>query len=291
MSIMKKRYLSLKNIGFILLSSLFVVSCQDMDHPELGDDYLVDENPVGGPLKFYVPFDFEKESSLFNAVDMIRANFPSENGFNQVDGVSGKAYHGVLDQKIQYAKPNDWITTMSSFTVAFWEKHDGQTKNAGNPGAEYIFSIPSTNGHWSGGTMFLLFDQYSGSSTAAAIKMVIVDENMADTWLTWEGANSIEGVLDNQWHHFAFTYDETDSTLTMYIDGQVAGTKTWGTHGAIALDSTKASSFRIGNGPQEQNADGNNWLASNWKGALDQFRLYNTVLTASEVDELYTTNQ
>ncbi len=114
---------------------------------------------------------------------------------------------------------------------------------------------------------------------------------MTDNWFTWENAESIEGVLDNQWHHFAFVYDENTSGLILYIDGINRGTKTWGTHGAITLDDSKVSSFRIGNGPQSQNANGDNWLYSNWKGALDQFRLYNIALTQNEVQELYTNNQ
>lgn len=287
---MKNSFKNNSKISFLLMCALLLIGCQNMDEPALGD-YPKDENPAGGPLKFYVPFNFDNESNLFNAVDVIRAKFPTENGFNQVDGVNGKAFYGVADAKIQYAKPNDWASTVSSFTVAFWEKHDGQTRNGSNPGAEHIFSIPSTNGHWSSSTMFLIFDQYSGSSTAAAVKFVMIDADMSDTWMTWEGANSIEGLLDNQWHHFAFCYDANTSTMTLYIDGQVYDTKTWGTHGGLTLDNSKVSSFRIGNGPQSQNANGDNWLYSNWKGALDQFRLYNIALSASEVQELYTTNQ
>jgi len=287
---MKKINFSFKSIGILFFTTLLFIGCQDMDHPGVGD-YPVDENAPGGPLKFYVPFDMETSNELLVAVDQIRAKFPTENGFNQVDGISGKAVYGITDKKIQYAKPNDWASSVSSYTVAFWEKHDGQTKSGANPGAEHIFSIPSTNGHWSSGTMFLLFDQYSGSSTAAAIKFVTIDADMTDNWFTWEGANSIEGVLDNQWHHFAFVYDENTSTMTMYIDGAVAGTKTWGTHGALTLDESKISSLRIGNGPQSQNASGDNWLYSNWKGALDQFRLYNIALSQAEVQELYTNNK
>ncbi|MCO6175793.1 LamG domain-containing protein [Flavobacterium sp. NRK F10] len=287
---MRKIDISLRKVSLFLIASLLLVGCQDMDHPDLGN-YPIDENPPGGPLKFYVPFDGETENELYNAVDYIRAKFPTENGFNQVDGVSGKAVQGVLDAKINYAKPNDWASTVSSFTIAFWEKHDGQTQNGGNPGAENIFSIPSSNGHWSGATLFLLFDQYSGSSTAAAIKLVMVDADMSDTWVTWEGANSIEGVLDNQWHHFAFVYDENTSGLTMYIDGNFIETKTWGTHGGLTLDDSKVTGCRIGNGPQAQNSSGNNWLASNWKGALDQFRLYNIALTAAEVQDLFVNNK
>lgn len=267
-----------------------VLGCQDMDRPELGD-YPEDENPVGGPLKFYVPFDQESEDPLMVAVDQIRAKFPTENNFTTTTGVNENGVQGVTDAMINYSKPNDWVATADSFTVSFWEKHDGQTKNGANPGAEHIFSIPSSNGHWSGATMFLLFDQYGASASAAAVKFVMVDANMADSWMTWENADSIEGVLDNQWHHFAFVYDSSNSSFTMYIDGENRGTKTWTNHGSINLDDSKVTGFRIGNGPQSQNSSGDNWLYSNWKGSLDQFRLYNTALTEAEVNDLFVNNQ
>jgi hypothetical protein len=287
---MKKTYQTLSKIGFCLLLGIIVIGCQNLDGPELGD-YPKDENPPGGPLKFYVPFDGTGTNNLKNAVDQIRAKFPTENNFTSIDGISGKAVQGTQNNKINYAKPNDWASTVGSFTVAFWEKHNGQTINGANPGAEHIFSIPSSNGHWSSSTMFLLFDSYSGSNTAAAIKFVMIDADMSDTWATWEGANSIEGVLDNQWHHFAFVYDATTSTLTMYIDGVSKGTRTWGTHGALTLDDSKILGFRIGNGPQSQNGTGDNWLYSYWRGGLDQFRLYNIPLTQSEVNQLFTNHK
>lgn len=287
---MKKTHLNAVRFGFAAIAALAMMGCQDMDHPEVGS-YPVDENPPGGPLKFYVPFDMNSSDPLMYAVDQVRAKFPTENNFEATSGISGGGVMGESDKMINYAKPNDWALTMDSFTVAFWEKHNGQTMNGANPGAEHIFSVPSSNGHWSGATMFLLFDQYGGSATAAAIKFVVVDADMTDNWFTWENAESIEGVLDNQWHHFAFTYDSASSTMTMYIDGAVAGTKVWGTHGSVTLDDSKITGFRIGNGPQTQNGTGDNWLYSNWKGSLDQFRLYNIALTQAEVQELYSTNK
>ncbi len=283
---MTMKRVKMSGFGLALLALFAVTGCQQMDQPALGE-YPVDENPAGGPLKFYVNFDRESDNPLMRAVDETRAKFPTENNFTSGEGISGGGVWGVSDKMISYPKPNDWGATADSFTVSFWEKHNGQTKNGANPGAEHVFSIPSSNGHWSGATMFLLFDA-APTTTAAAVKFVMVDKNMADTWMTWEGGGSIEGIVDNQWHHFVFTYDATTSSFTMWIDGVNKGTKTWGTHGALNLDDSKISGFRIGNGPQSQNGGGDNWLYSNWKGGLDQFRLYNTVLTEAEIQDLFT---
>ncbi len=273
-----------KAFGIALISLAFI-GCQEMDRPALGE-YPVDANAVGGPLKFYVAFDGTTANSLMNAVDSVRAKFPTDNPFTSIDGVNGKAIQGVSNKFIAYSKPNDWAKTAKNFTVSFWEKHNGQTKNGTNPGAEEIFSIPSSNGHWSSATMFLLFDA-APTTTAAAVKFVIADTK-GDTFLTWEGPNSVEGLLDNAWHHLAFVYDATTSGLTLYVDGKVVSTKTWSGHGAVDIEDSKITGFRIGNGPQSQNDSGDNWLFSYWKGGLDQFRMYSTALTASEVSILYT---
>ena len=267
--------------AFGILFVLMALGCQDMDTPPLGD-YPVDENPPGGPLKFYVPFDDNTTDPLKFAVDNIRAKFPSDNPFTQIDGISGKGAQGPADHTkkyIAYSKPNDFAATAKSFTISFWEKHNGPTKSA-----EIIFGLPSTNGHWTGGAMLLLFE--SPNVNATAVKFIIVDKNMADTWLTWEGANSIPGLVDNQWHHCVFVYDETTSGLTFYKDGVAISTKTWGTHGPVNLDDSKVGGFRLGSGPGPGPNDP--WTGNSWLGGLDQFRMYSSALTTAEVTALYT---
>lgn len=289
--------MNMKNIfKLITLTCTLVLffGCQDMNHPELGN-YPKDSNPAGGPLKFYTAFDGTTDNPLMNAVDSIRASFASINTAASVAGISGKAIQGGVGKFVTYAKPNDFAKTANSFTVSFWQKHDGQTKNnALTNGPEYPFSfVAPSNYHWSSSNMFLLFE---GDNAGCAVKFVLVTglaangtSSKADTWLTWEGGNKIPGLLDNQWHHCAFVYDEKTSGLSFYKDGTLIGTKTWTGHGAIGLLDSKINSLRIGCGPQG-NADdtSDNWLASTWKGALDQFRMYGTALTESEVKALYT---
>lgn len=278
----------------LLIAVAFINGCQNMNRPELGD-YLKDANPAGGPLKFYAAFDGTSSDVLKNAVDSIRANFASSNTATSVDGISGKAVQGGVAKFVSYAKPNDFGKTASSFTISFWQKHDGQTKNnaLGN-GPEYPMSFVSPSDyHWASSNMFILFE---GNNTACAVKVVLVTglgdngtSSKADTWLTWEGAGSIPGLLDNKWHHCVFVYDESTSGLTFYIDGVSKGTKTWVGHGPLGLVNEKINAMRIGCGPQG-NADdkSDNWLAGTWKGSLDQFRMYATALTAAEVTALYT---
>ncbi|MCR6722255.1 MAG: LamG domain-containing protein [Chitinophagaceae bacterium] len=266
--------------------ALMATSCQKMDKPALGD-YPEDVNVPGGPLKFYAAFDGTTDNPLKNAVDSIRANYPVDNPLTSIDGISGKAVKGENKKFLQYPKPNDWAAASKAFTISAWYRKDGQTKNnEGTNGPEYLMSFKSSNGHWSGGSMLFFLE---GNNTACAVKVMVVDANMADAWWTWETADDmIPGLLDNQWHHIALVYNNTNSTVTLYIDG-VANPKTreWGGHGDINFDDSKISEFRIGAGPGTE-YDSDDWLSSSFKGDLDQVRMYSVALTGAEINELFT---
>lgn len=283
----------MKKINYKLLSMLGLVvimasSCQKMDEPGLGD-YPKDTNPPGGALKFYAAFDGTTSNSLKNAVDSIRANYPSENPLASVDGISGKALMGENKKFVKYIKPNDFATTAQSFTISTWYKRDGQTKNnTGTNGPEYLMSFKSSSGHWSGASLLFFLE---GNNAGCAVKVMVADATNADNWMTWEGGNVIPGLLNNQWHHLAIVYNKTTSTMTLYVDGVAnSGTRTWGTHGNINFDDSKITEMRIGAGPGTS-YDTDDWLSSTFKGAIDQVRMYNTALTAAEVNSLFTTKQ
>src|SRR6266498_4470740 len=85
----------------IIAIGLAFMGCKKLDRPPLGD-YPKDANPPGGPLKFYTAFDGTTTNKLMNAVDSIRANFPSVNPFTSIQGVEGKAVQGVDQKAILY---------------------------------------------------------------------------------------------------------------------------------------------------------------------------------------------
>jgi len=278
---------NLKTILSVALVAFVAISCQKMDKPELGN-YPVDANPPNGPLKFYVAFDGTTTNPLMNAVDSIRANFPSDNPFTTVDGIKGKGVTGVNQKFIKYPSFNSWASS-SSFTISIWYKKDGQTKNNnGTNGPEYLLSMRAVNNfHWSNAVGFVFLE---GNNTACAVKTMFVS-NTGDAWFTWEGGQSIAGLCDNNWHHLVLTYDETTSQVKLYIDGvQNPNVKTWGGHGALNLATSKISEFRIGAGPSTSYAS-DDWLACTFKGSLDQLRMYSTVLTQAEIQALFTAKQ
>jgi hypothetical protein len=126
-----------------------------------------------------------------------------------------------------------------------------------------------------------------GNNAATAVKMVAVDKNKADNWFTWEGGNSIAGLLDNNWHHLAFVYDAGTSGVTFYKDGVAnPNVPKWASHGNINIDNSTITELRIGAGPLNK-FDTDDWQSSSWKGSLDQFRMYSAALSAADIAALY----
>ncbi len=270
------------NIAGLFGLLMLIFSCQNLDRPELGD-YSQDSNPVGGPLKFYTAFDGTTSNPLMNAVDSVRAKFPSSNPLASIDGIKGKAVQGAKYKYVKYSSANDFAQTAKSFTVSLWaKKTEMQT--------DHLFSMPASNGHWTSAAMFLLTE---GSVASPVLKFFVTDQT-GEKWFEWLGGNAPAGIYDGNWHHLAFVYDASTSKMTLYVDGVAnANQPEWTGHGNLQLDPTKITGLKIGAGPQEFTADeiANNagdWLKNSWTGGIDQFRMYATALSASEVNALYT---
>lgn len=265
-----------------LFSLTLVFSCQDLERPILGD-FPQDANPVGGPLKFYAAFDGESSNELMNAVDSVRAKFPSSNPLESIAGVSGKAVQGANYKYIKYSSANDFAETAGSFTVAVWAKK-------GTIQTDHIFSLPSPAAyHWSAASMFLLTE---GSAATPLVKFFVKDAT-GEKWFEWVGANAVTGLYDGNWHHLAFVYDGGTSVMTLYVDGSPLAFKPeWTNHGNIQLEPSQITGLKIGAGPQEFTAEqieqgAGDWLKNSWTGGIDQFRMYSEALTAAEVSALY----
>lgn len=285
---MKMKNKILATCVFFLMLGLVISGCKKLARPALGD-YPKDTNPPGGPLKFYTAFDGTTNNPLMNAVDSIRANFPSDNPLSSIQGVEGQAVGGADQKAILYPSANDFSKS-SSFTIAFWEKNS--VPSGGSP--QFVFSLASKD-YWHQSAMFLLVDHSGAGSTvdSAAVSFVL-----QDNWFVTHGNERLPGhILNGQWHHIAITYDESDSRISYFVDGArvtnvSAGSSTYLTngnpHGAIHFNDIYA--FVLGGWNKHANlgngAPTDAWIQS-WQGGLDQFRLYGKVLSDSEIQALY----
>jgi len=262
-----------------LLAIVFVfTSCDKLSHPKLGD-YPKDSAQPGGPLKFYVAFDGTTPDPLMNAVDSIRANFPSENPLASVDGVSGKAVQGNGTQAIKYPSANDFNTS-TSCTISMW------VNNTVNPNTELYFSLVSKD-YWHGSAAFLLVEH--ATPDKCQLKFALMDH-----WVEYID-NFNEPLFDGNWHHLAFTYDETTSTVKVYFDGAevpLPPNAAANFAGLGKLNLKTASNLVLAGWNKHAGLDGptDAWISA-FTGKMDQFRLYGKTLSASEVLALYNSKQ
>lgn len=279
--------------SFLMVLGLVIAGCKKLSRPALGD-FPQDSNPPGGPLKFFAAFDGTTSNPLMNAVDSIRADFPSNNPLTSVPGISGQAIQGVTQQAILYPSANDFNKS-TSFTIAFWEKNSVPT--GGSP--QFLFSLASKD-YWHQSALFALVDHDQAGSTAsdAVVKLAVQDH-----WFEFTPANGLMpgNLLNGDWHHLAFVYDQATSKMSYYVDGQkltglppvLTDLKDGGNpFGPLHFDNTYA--FVLGGWNKHANlgngAPTDAWIES-WQGGLDQFRLYNTVLSDAEIQDLYTGRQ
>ena len=258
----------------ILLAALIIAGgCAKKTRPALGD-YPKDANPPGGPLKFYVAFDGTTNDKLMNAVDSIRATFPSENPLAAAAGITGKAVQGDGAKAIKYPSANDFKLS-TSCTISMW------VNNTVNPNTELYFSLVSKD-YWHESAAFLLVEH------AAADKCTFKFA-LQDRWVEYTNQSFTRPLFNGQWHHLAFTYDETTSRLRIYFDGaEVPTPGTSGNLGLGKLNLQSATNLVVGGWNKQANISGptDPWI-SGFTGKMDQFRLYGKALTASEVLALY----
>jgi hypothetical protein len=277
----KPKNIKMKNIIKLCLFSVALMvlagSCQKKERPALGN-YVKDKDPhfplyPGGPLKFYTAFDGTSTDKLMNAVDSVRANFPSENPLVSVNGISGKAIQGDGTKAIKYPNANDF-NTVTSCTISMW------VSNNVNPNTEFLFSLTSKD-YWHESAAFLLVEH--ATPTVCQLKFALQDH-----WVEYID-NFNKPLFDGNWHHLAFTYDETTSLVRVYFDGaEVATPGTSGNLGLGKLNLKTATNLVLGGWNKNANISGptDSWI-SGFSGKIDQFRLYGKALTASEVLALY----
>lgn len=270
---MKKLNQILKNGMFILVLFTLVSGCKKTSRPALGD-YPMDTNPPGGPLKFYAAFDGISTNPLMNAVDSIRANFPSDNPLASVTGVSGKGIQGNGTKAVKYPSANDF-RDVTSCTISMW------VNNTVNPNTELYFSLASKD-YWHESAAFLLVEH-------AAVDKCTFKFALMDHWVEYTNQSFTKPLFNGQWHHLAFTYDEVSSILKIYFDGvEVPTPGTSGNFGIGKLNLKTATNLVVGGWNKHAGLTGptDGWI-NGFTGKMDQFRLYNKVLTASEVLALY----
>lgn len=260
--------------------TLAISSCQKMDRPALPADYPTDDKQslLPGDLRFFASFNTTTGvSPRWNAVDSISNNpallFPD----TYVAGINGNAMKGTDNAAVLYLNAND-MKAATNFTIAFWIKNTAQAGRT-----EFLFSLVEPSYSWTNSKAFVLVENQTATSTTMKFGLM-------DQWL--EGTFN-KPMFDGSWHHIAYVFDNTTKKMTYYFDGAVVtGLTATQTNLSPSVDFKNISNLILGGWNKHAGKAGptDDWVKS-FTGALDQFRMYNKALSASEVLALYTAKQ
>jgi hypothetical protein len=159
---------------------------------------------------------------------------------------------------------NDAFNYTSTFTISGWFN---TTQTTG------IQTIVGQWSQWSSG-----YTMYYGWQVIVYNNKVIARFPYADGWIT--DVNGTSNVTDGKWHHFALVY-RSIGDVYLYVDGQPEASS-----GGVYVWSVYDTKFRIGDGSYV--SSGTPVLkGGQFYGMIDDVMIFNRVLTADEVEQLY----
>lgn len=234
---------------------------------------------LNGPLQLYFPF----EDSLIDSAQFQKAS--SVGNISYIPGVREEAYQGTPESHIQIPLTQK-MAELSGFTIAFWMKAD---KGAAN--AQSIFTISNTGDFW--GNIFAMIEPNTNDDD----QTMLLKLNFNGNWIEFNGNNGLDRLpgMYGTWKHFAFSYDEKNSEVSVYIDGlkldlpEGIAKRMLDGQPLGPLKLVDVSQVIIGGFQQHAGISGNadDWM-QRYTGGLDQFRMYDQALTGAEIETLFT---
>lgn len=293
-----------KNVMSAITISLCVVMlAAGCTKPKLDDDFTKGDPP---PIGAYT------NSSEVAAADLV-AHFPFEGNGNDaknavtgtvakgpvsfVAGKKGFAYQGATNAWLEYATSGP-LGTLTSFTVSMWintAKHTG--------GAQGVFAVTKADGSFWANFFMIIEGAGPADNMLAKVHFEKNGVPFTEHWLETTGKirTSFMNDMYGAWRHVAFSYNETTSKFSMYVNGTKlpfndptvprndedrfasAGVKLG------ALSFKNPNRFIIGGFQNQLGAPYNNpepWMLP-YTGKLDELRFYKRALTDQEINALF----
>jgi hypothetical protein len=218
-------------------------------------------------------------------VDSVSHTSGTNSGATFVNGFIGQGLSlNVSNKSYVTATPSSALTGMGSFTLSFWVNPTFVDSNNDNgiDGALGMVNLANVNNFWGNIDFFV----ENGSNPTSAIVKIHIRSGALETWIVKTGVTGLFGKWSNQ----TVTYDATTSMFTYYINGAVAVPATaaaW--TGPITFTNSGPLVFgcvQFQTNPSLGTAGGSQPWASYLTGTLDEVRIYNTALSATEVNSL-----
>lgn len=218
--------------------------------------------------------------------DSVSGANATNSGCTFANGFIGKALSlNVANKAYAQFNPTPALTTsLESFTISFWVNPTFVDKNSDNAidGILGFVSLSNVNKFWGNIDWFL----ENGSGPSGSKIVIHITSDTLETWVNKAGITGLFG----SWSSHTLTYDAATSQLTYYINGSVAipaTTVPW--TGAVNFTGSGPYVFgcaQFQTNPSCTSATGAQDWASYLTGFMDEVRIYNTALTATEVNSL-----
>ena len=270
----------------LVTSSLFFTSCGDDDDDNPPTDNKIDPSTIAtANLVAYFPFDG-------NALEKIGNLTPTQQpGVTYVAGRRGQAYQGADGAYLRYNLPDaSKLKTLKSFSIAMWIQ---SPKVDGTP-VPKIFEIGKSDDlFW--GNLTLMIERLDADPGQDSLFFKLHFKKVGAPWEgQWIELKSSTYQV-NKWMHLVYQYDATTSKFMIYKDG-VKMTLPETTENRYAddqqtplgeLNFVNADVLNIGAWrPKTDSGATDEWMG--WfMGNLDELRVYDKALTATEVKDLY----
>jgi len=306
---MMKKFLSFAVIATMMSGLLFSCNNDEEKEPEEKEP---EEPEITGPNAIATDnliayFAFEG-----NGKDEISGMTPTNMATTTVtfpDGRSGKGFKGTddgLNSGLLYALPaNSKLRDLKAFSIAFWAKMEPNTLETTDVPEQMVFQIDGT-GDWIWGNLFLLQHRnWPEAEEEREQKFAEMDcyfwNDDAAEWKGQRGNGWFLDVTATQWRHIICTYDNVTSKFNAYVNGvhvtRFDGTEYPGVDRKQGEDGDplgdlkfkEAQNLAIGawcNRLKGTDLLEDDWAAS-FKGMIDEFRIYDRGLTATEAKALY----
>jgi len=181
------------------------------------------------------------------------------------------------------------IQSLHSFTVSLWV-NTGQNTT----GALGLLDIAHSQNFW--GNLDIFFDN-GGTSSTGVLKVHLFNNAASATGVdAWEGGYTVTNPW-NGWTNITVTYNDETSTVIVYYKGSQIGTNTvagfaplnWTAakqmvFGTLQFETDPSLTSSVNNDPSSPIYYGG-W-GQNLSGAMEEVRVYNRVLTSTEVSSL-----
>jgi len=208
-------------------------------------------------------------------IDSVSKTAATGVGTSFTGGFKGQALQGADKGYVISDIPNA-IKNLSSFTIDYWIKTPQNTSGILAP-----IVISRNDQFWGALDMF-----YENGSTATSGNLKVHFNGQSEVWFT-------NGNVSNPWNtwiNIALTYDAASSTFTLYQGGSAIATTQASGLGNLVFPAT-ATKIIFGTEqfqatPSLGTAGGAQPWAAYLTGQMDEMRIYNKALSASDIQAL-----